>query len=182
MKTLLLCAAPLLAAPLLAQPIPAAADPVVKGSRFDWFLLTETPAEIQKALGQPAMVADFGADFQSWQFQIGDIDHHDFSHQVVFRKSINAVISVVRNYEPEVLVDQMFPPRLTSVHHFPDAAKPQLSLRLRQLPGDRVLMAIGSAQPGQPTNQIVLMRRSELPVFYGWLAKQLESAGPPPAH
>lgn len=173
----LLLVAPLLVAPLFSQVIPAAADPVANGSRFEWFQLNESPAQIRQALGKPSVVADFGADFQSWQFQIGDIDHHDFSHQVVFRKSTRSLVSVTRNYEPEVPVDKLFPPRETTVHYFPNADKPAMSFRVRLLSHDRVLIATGSVRPGQTTNQILLIHRNELRFFYDWLANQL--AGSP---
>lgn len=169
----LLLVAPLLAAPLFSQGIPATADPVANGQDFKWFQFNESPDQIRKALGQPTAVADFGSDFQSWQFQIGDIDHHDFSHQVVFRKSTRSLVSITRNYEPEVLVDPLFPPRETTVHHFPNADKPEMSVRVRMLPHDRVLIANGSARPGQTTNQIVVIHRNELRFFFGWLANQL---------
>lgn len=165
----LLLVALLLAAPLFSQAIPSLADPVANGAEIKWFQLDESPEQVRRALGTPSVVADFGADFQSWQFQIGDIDHHDFSHQLVFRKSTRALISVTRNYEPGVQVDQLFPPRETTVHHFPNADKPEMSVRVRLLSHDRVLIATGSARPGQTTNQIVVIRRNELRFFYGWL-------------
>lgn len=172
----LLLVAPLLAAPLFSQMIPAAADPVARGSRVEWFHLTESPDQVRKALCQPTLVADFGSDFQGWQFQIGDIDHHDFSHQAVFRKSTRSLVSITRNYEPAIVVDQLFPASETTVHHFPDAAKPEMSVRVRLLPHDLVLIANGANGPGRATNQIVLIQRSELHFFFGWLAGELAGA------
>jgi len=173
----LLLVAPLLAAPLFSQAIQAAADPVVAGSRLEWFQLTETSDQVRKALGQPALTADFGADYRSWQFQIGDIDHHDFSHLAVFRKSTRTLVSITRNYEPEIAVDQLFPAGETTTYHYPNASKPEMSVRLRRLSGDRLLIANGAGsdagRPAQTTNQIVLIRRSDLRYFFGWLDKQM---------
>jgi hypothetical protein len=159
-------------APLFSQ-TPAAGNPRLHDGEPRWFLLTETRDQVTRALGQPAMVADFGQDFQSWQYQIGDIDHHEFSHQLVFLKSDRALISVTRNYEPERTFDELFPEAETTVHHYPNLKNPQYSLRLRLLSGGRVLMAMGAPKAGQPTGQLVLIRKSELRYFYPWLFEQL---------
>jgi hypothetical protein len=102
------------------------------------------------------------------------LDEHDFSHQLVFRKTDNQLISVTRNYEPERNVDQWFPPAETTVHFYPDANKPQYSVRLRHLSGGRILMAMGTSKAGDTTGQIVLIRESELRYFHPWLFEQLD--------
>ncbi|HEY3442882.1 MAG TPA: hypothetical protein VGK29_19135 [Paludibaculum sp.] len=173
--------APLLAAPIFSQAIPAAADPVGDGTRLEWFQLTESPDQVRRALGHPALTADFGADFLSWQFQIGDIDHHDFSRLAVFRKSTRTLVSITRNYEPEIVVDKLFPAGETATYHFPNASKPEMSVRVRRLSEDRLLIAKGAGLPGQTTNQIVLIRRNELRYFFGWLDRQM-TQGPTPPH
>jgi hypothetical protein len=162
----------LLAAPLSAQ-LPKLADPVLADGSVQWFQLTESRTAVAAALGNPAFVAEFGPGMLSWQFQLGDIDHHDFSHQLVFAGDGKTLISVTRNYEPAIAVDQFFPPHLTTVHHYPDAAHPQFSVRLRRLSGERALVAIGTSRPGETTTQLVLIRESFLPTFMPWLARQL---------
>lgn len=129
------------------------------------FALGSSRAEVQQILGPPALVADFG-EFVSWQYQIGFEDHHEYSHQFVFRAATGELISVTRNYEQEVNVDSLFPPAQTSVHRFEDSA---FGARARRLPGGGVLLAMGSMQPGRPTAQLLLIRESELPVFHAWL-------------
>jgi len=162
----------LLAAPVFSQ-LPPAADPVVKEGAIQWFTLAETRSEVAKQLGPPSLAAEFGKDFLSWQYRIGNVDHEEFSHQVVFRRSDGKLVSITRNYEEERNVDALFPDAETTVHSYPDEKKPEFRLRLRRLSGGRVLMAMGSAQKGKLTGQLVLMRESELPVFYPWLAQQL---------
>ncbi len=71
----------------------------MRNGELTWFQLNETEEEVVRALGSPTVVADFGADFRSWQYQIGDIDHHEFSHWLVFRASDRKLLSVTRNYE-----------------------------------------------------------------------------------
>ena len=132
------------------------------------FQLTETRAEARAKLGPPALVAPFG-DFETWQYQIGVEDNHEFSHVLLFRAATGKLISVTRNWEQERPVDEMFPESQSKVYYYPDAAHPQYGVRVRRLSGGRVLMAMGSAKPGDPTGQVVLMRESELQVFHPWL-------------
>lgn len=167
----------LLAAPLFSQ-TPAAADPSLRDGVVQWFQLNESWDQVGSKIGQPKLVADFGVDFKSWQYQIGAVDEHEFSHQLVFRKSTRQLISITRNYEPQENVDRFFSERDTTVHHFPDAKEPQFSIRLRRLSNGRVLMAMGISKPGQPTGQLVLMLESELRNFYPWLFRQLDSSRP----
>jgi hypothetical protein len=108
-------------------------------------------------------------DFETWQYQIEVEDHHDFSHELTFRISTRRLISVTRNYEPERTVDELFPPKETSVQHYPDEKHPQYSARMRRLDGDRVLLAMGSAAPGKPTGKLFLIRASEVPNFVEWV-------------
>lgn len=156
------------AGPLFSQ----VAEPAIKNGQFNWFALTETKQQVTKVMGLPRMVADFAADFVSWQYQVGDIDHEDFSHQLVFRKSTQALISITRNYDPERSVDEFFPQAETSVYSFPDAQKPQFSVRLRRLSNGRILMAMGTAKT---TGQLVLIHEQELRNFYPWLFEQLNA-------
>ncbi len=120
------------------------------------------------------MVAHFGKDFESYQYQIGSADSHEYSHQIVFRRS-GELVSVTRNYEPERLVDEFFPAAETTVYCHPDPAV-SYCLRLRRLSGGRLLLAMGSARAGIATGQLVLIRDSEVRSFYPWLAERLTGA------
>lgn len=72
------------------------ADPQLRNGEPVWFLLHETKEQVARAMGQPKFTAEFGHDFESWQYQIGDIDHEGFSHQFVFRKSSSELVSVAQ--------------------------------------------------------------------------------------
>jgi hypothetical protein len=173
-STVLCCWALLLAAPVFSQP-DRWKEPQLSEVEPKWFLLMETESEVRARLGQPAMVADFG-NYRSWQYQLDeDLDHDDFSHALVFRKSDGRLISISRTYATERNVDAFFPDAMTTVHHFPDARKPAFSIRVRRLSGGRLLMAMGTSKAGQATGQLVLMRESELTHFYPWLEEQLAS-------
>ncbi|HYP08108.1 MAG TPA: hypothetical protein VER03_17885 [Bryobacteraceae bacterium] len=165
-------AALLFAASLYAQSPQATSDPQARGDRFVWFSLSETREQLLAILGKPTVVADFGKDLESWQYQIGDIDHHDFSHQIVLRKN-GSVVSITRNYEPERAVDDLFPEQLTTLHIVPGSSFP---MRVRRLPNDVVAIAIGVSSPREKTSQIVLMRIAELKHFYPSLFGHLQAA------
>lgn len=165
----------LLAAPLFSQ-IPAAAEPRIEKGALQWFLLTETRTEVRSKLGPPRIVAEFGEDFESWQYQIGEVEEEEFSHLLVFRKSSQTLISIAWNVFPARSVDELFPEAETTLHQYPDAKRPEFSVRLRKLPGERVLLAMGSSKPGQKVGQLLLTKESELRRLYPWINLSGDSA------
>jgi len=172
MKSILfLLGALLSAAPVFSQQA-LWSDPRVGPDGWKWFELVEHEAEARQHLGQPAMVADFG-EYRSWQYQIGEVEHDEFSHVLVFRKSDGVLVSITRNYNPERGVDAFFPATETSVHWFHRSGQADFPMRVRKLPGGGVLIAVGISRPGQTTGQLVLMRTSELQHFYPWLEEDL---------
>ena len=136
-------------------------------------LLADTREKILKLFGPPKATAEFGKDFHSWQYQIGEGDHEDFSHQVVFRKSTGELVSFTRNYESPRKVHTFFPVAESNAYAFQEAGKPDYPMLVRRLPNGRLLLAIGISKPQQTTTQLVVMRQSELRFFYPWLEKQL---------
>jgi len=165
----------LLAAPLFSQSLPAAADPETGGRDFRWFELTETKAQVSALLGHPALAAPLNAEFEAWQFQLGDTADEDFSHYLVFRKADGRLVSVARNYDPERNVDLFFPASESSVFTIDGEGSRPFSVRVRRLSGGRILMAMGIARPGQNTGQIVLIHESALRVFYPALYGKMHS-------
>jgi hypothetical protein len=83
-------------------------DPKLSADGLKWFQLGESESEVRKSLGQPAMVTDFG-ECRSWQYQIVEVEHDDFSHALLFRKSDRKLVSVSRTYNPERDVDIILP-------------------------------------------------------------------------
>jgi hypothetical protein len=153
---------------LLAAAAPAFSQ--IPAAELKWFASLETRDDAAQPLGTPAMAVDFGNDFRSWQYQIGNSDHDDFSHSVVYRRSTGKLVSVTRNYEPERDVDVLFAGATT--HYFPNADNPKFCVRVLKLSGGRLLIAMGVSKPGQKTGQILWMRASEVIHFYPWLAEQ----------
>jgi hypothetical protein len=136
--------------------------------------LTETRAQVAKVLGPPAKV-ESGGDFESWQYQVGVEDNHDFSHFILFRASTGELISATHNFEPAKPLDTLFPAAETRVYHYPNAEHPEFSVRLRKLDGGRFLLAMGSEKQGSPVAQLLLIRESELAHFYSWIIDQMPS-------
>jgi hypothetical protein len=169
----------LMATPVLFAELPPSADPRERDGKVVWFDLSEGPEAVATQLGRPANVVDFGQHFQSWQYQIGNADHHEFSHEVVFRKPGNTLISITRNYEPEENVDRLFPPAQTRSYFYPDGGRPKYAVRVRRLAPGILLLAMGTSAPGQRTGQIVLIRESELRYFHRWLFDQLPKGTEP---
>jgi hypothetical protein len=168
----------LLAAPVFCQTGAAQAGKLQAnashpGAELPRFQLSESPADIRKSLGDPHVTADFGQDFVSWNYQIDVKDTHEFSHQLVLRRSTGTLISVARNYEEPQNVDELFPEDQTKTYYFPDAEHRQYSVRGRRLGGGRILLAMGVSARGQTTTQLLLILESELPHFHPWLAQQL---------
>jgi hypothetical protein len=167
MKTVTILWALLFAAPVFSQP-GLWSDPRPSTDGFKWFQLNESATEVRKLLGQPAMVADAG-EYSSWQYQIGAVEHDDFSHVLVFRKSDGKLVSITRSYNPERNVDAFFPADQTTVQWFHTAGQSDFPMRVRRLAGGRVLIAVGTSAPGQVTGQLVLMLESEARRVYPWM-------------
>ncbi len=130
--------------------------------------------EIRRLLGEPVLVADVNSEFRSWQYRLGGMDHEDFSHALIFRKSTNTLVSVSRTFETPVNIEKLFPPSASTYFHFLERGKPEMVVRVHRLANGRLLLAFGSAKPDDLTNQIVLIEGSALRVFYPWLAEQLK--------
>lgn len=176
MKSLFVLGVLLSAAPLFSQvhtQIPAFTDPQLKEGKLTWFSLEETTADVRKLLGEPAQISDAGEDLVHWRYQIAQEDNHDFSHYLIFRKSTGRLISISRSYEDERTVDAWFPIKETKTFFWTHSGQANYPVRVRTLPGERVLIAMGAAKPGDTTTQIVLIQSSELRNFYPWLDQEI---------
>ena len=143
---------------------------VKPGSDIPGFTLDETQAELARQLGTPDGVDDSLPNYVSWMFKAGAQDEHDFGYVLCFRRSDYKLISITRNFEPEVNVDHLFPDDGSTVRNWPSDEKPQFSVRVRSLPGNRVLLAMGSGATGKLCGQVILMDRDALKVFFPWLS------------
>jgi hypothetical protein len=168
----------LIAAPLFSQEIERpSTEPQVQDGVFRWLRLSESRDVLTEVFGAPRVTATFG-DFVAWQYQLGGVDGHDFSHQLVFRKSTGKLVSITRSYEPDVEVDSFFPEAETRVYTFRGGPEP-FPVRLRRLPGDLLLIAMGTAKRGDKTGQLMLIHQAELRHFHSWLYDQLTHSKQP---
>jgi hypothetical protein len=146
------------------------------------FTLEESGQQLTRVLGQPLQVADAGPAHFTWYYQTDVLDKHDHSHLLMFRRSDGKLISVTRNFHLPTSVDALFPDAGSRTYYWPDREKPTWQVRVRPLSGDRLLIAMGVEKKGDPTTQIVVIRRSVLPAFLPWLASEIAppaSSGPP---
>jgi len=157
----------LLAVPQLYSQTPVAAP--LQITEILRFTLDETPEQLARGMGQPVMVNDQEKAFQTWYYQTDVLDKHEHSHILLLRRPDNKLLSVTRNYHYPVNAEALFPAGKSTIHHWPDAKHPQLSVQVREYEGDRVLIAMGVAKPGQSTTQLIMIRRSALPTFFPWL-------------
>jgi hypothetical protein len=135
------------------------------------FDLNETPSDVVSRFGQPDGVDDSLPNYISWFFKLGAQDEHDYGYILCFRRSDRGLVSVTRNFEPEAVVDHLFPTGSFDVRHWPSDENPQFSVRVRALSGGRLLIAMGSVEEGKPCGQLILIQSSVVPIFFPWLKK-----------
>lgn len=159
-------------APLFFQANPA--GPGQGPSELSGIQLQESSEEIRRLMGEPLLVADINSEFRAWQYRVGEIDHDEFSHSLIFRKATNTLVSVSRTFENPLQVERLMPPSQSTYYRYPESGPTEMVVRVRGLSGDRYLLAFGSGKPGDPANQIVLIHRSAVRAFYPWLAGKLK--------
>ena len=147
----------------------AQTNPSKPGNELPGFTLRETPDQLIALLGRPDSVDDSLPAYFSWLFKAGAHDEGDYGYILCFRRSDGKLVSITRNFDPEPNVDHLFPSGSFTVQHWPSAEKPQFSARLRVLPGDRLLLAMGSGETGKPCGQLILIDRSVASFFFSWL-------------
>jgi hypothetical protein len=141
------------------------------------FTLDESPDQIIKLLGSPSHIDDSLKGYQSWQYEAPPEEDRDDNSPpawfVCVRSADRRILSVTRNFDKAQDVDALFPAAESEAHHWPSKDAPQFSVRLRQMSGESLLLAMGAAKPGERTSQLILIRRSALKTFMPWLAEQL---------
>jgi hypothetical protein len=142
------------------------------------FTLNESPRQIVRMMGPPSQVDDSLAGYQSWHYEFLPREQSDSDPPpawlILIRMDSRQIVSVTRNFGDPQVVDDLFPAAETTVHCWPSTDNPKFSLRLRKLSGESLLLAMGTAKPGDRTEQLVLIRRSALKTFMPWLAEQLQ--------
>jgi len=160
-----------------ALPLFTQTGPNAKMQEFLRFTLDETPEQIIQRMGRPERIDDSVSRYQSWQYGApADEANDDNSPPAWFfclRADNRQILSVTRNFDKPQDVDALFPAAEATVHRWPSKEAPQFSLRLRRMAGETLLLAIGTAKPGDRTTQLVLIRRSALKTFMPWLDEQL---------
>jgi hypothetical protein len=169
----------LFAGALLAVALPSFAqlpsDPKIQ--EILRFTLDESPDQIVRIMGRPTHIDDSLKAYQSWQYDAPpDEDNDDNTPPAWFfcvSTTSNRILSVTRNFDKPRDVHVLFPATETAVHYWPSKDAPQYTVLLRWFSGERLLLAMGAAEPRDRTTQLVLIRRSALKIFMSWLAERL---------
>ena len=138
------------------------------------FTLEEDTTKVAAMLGAPAQVGEAGPHHFFWYLQLNVVDDHDHSHILLFRKEDKRLVSVTRDYGEPKNVDSLFPVAESQTYYWQNGTQPRWPVRVRMLSGNRVLVAMGVAGPGQRTNQVLLIRRSAMAGYLPWLQAQLK--------
>lgn len=158
---------------LFAAPQRHPADPQFVAGSLHWFTLSESMKDVEERIGAPSNIAPFGTDFISWQYRFGGVDEHDYSHYLVFRRSTGRLVSVTRAYDPEQVVDQLFPEKSTRTVYQTNNSGAAFGARVAVQPGGVLLIAMGSTKRGVPTSQLTLIRETDLAAFLPWVGEGL---------
>jgi hypothetical protein len=160
-----------------ALPLFCQTSPNKKIEQFVRFTLDESPEQIVRAMGRPDHIDDSSPRYLSWQYESPPDEANDDNTAPAWffcLKSENRqLLSVTRNFDKPQDIDDVFPAAQTTVHYWPAKDKPQYSVRMRRLSGETILLAMGTAKPGDRTTQLILIRRSALKTFLPWLDEQL---------
>ena len=91
----------------------------------------------------------------------------------MFRREDGKLVSVTRNFHFAVNVDALLPVKSTQTYYWPNETDRQWPVRVRRMANDRLVIAMGVANPGETTTQVLIIRRSVLRLFLPWLEDQL---------
>ena len=138
------------------------------------FSLGERESDIVKKLGSPEHVSA-GTSYRTLDYLLGPEERsdEDYDWTFYFERPSGALISVTRNFVLPVSVAALLKGGAIRSHTYQPGSRAALPVLSVTLTGDRVLVAIGLSKTDDACSQLVLMRRSALPRFYPWIAKDL---------
>ncbi len=116
-----------------------------------------------------------GNGFAVLEFGDDSADHSDLGYEWVFYFDMpgGAIVSATHNSVAGANIKPYFPAEETRVHLYKNGSITMTAMS-RVLAGDRVLIAVGAANPENECSQLVLIRRAALKRFYPWIAEDLE--------
>lgn len=116
-----------------------------------------------------------GNGFAILEYGDDSADRTELGYEWVFYFDMpgGAMVSAAYNTVAGTSIKSYFPPGATKVHLYKNGTS-SMSALSRILPDNRILIAVGAANPESRCSQLVLIRRSALERFYPWIAKDLE--------
>ena len=137
------------------------------------YTLDESSEQLTRGMGAPVQIGDASPGYLTWYYKTDVLDQHDFSHLLMFRREDGKLVSVTRNFHLAVNVDALLPVKSTHTYYWPNETDRQWPVRVRRMANDRLVIAMGVANPGETTTQVLIIRRSVLRLFLPWLEDQL---------
>lgn len=137
------------------------------------YTLDESTEQLTRGMGAPVQIGDASPGYLTWYYKTDVLDQHDFSHLLMFRREDGKLVSVTRNFHFAVNVDALLPVKSTQTYYWPSETDRQWPVRVRRMGNDRLVIAMGVANPGETTTQALIIRRSVLRLFLPWLEDQL---------
>ena len=137
------------------------------------YTLDESSEQLTRGRGAPVQIGDASPGYLTWYYKTDVLDQHDFSHLLMFRREDGKLVSVTRNFHFAVNVDALLPVKSTQAYYWPSETDRQWPVRVRRMGNDRLVIAMGVANPGETTTQVLIIRRSVLRLFLPWLEDQL---------
>ena len=137
------------------------------------YTLDESTEQLTRGMGAPVQIGDASPGYLTWYYKTDVLDQHDFSHLLMFRREDGKLVSVTRNFHFAVNVDALLPVKSTQAYYWPSETDRQWPVRVRRMGNDRLVIAMGVANPGETTTQVLIIRRSVLRLFLPWLEDQL---------
>lgn len=136
------------------------------------YTLDESTEQLTRGMGAPVQIGDASPGYLTWYYKTDVLDQHDFSHLLMFRREDGKLVSVTRNFHFAVNVDALLPVKSTQTYYWPSETDRQWPVRVRRMGNDRLVIAMGVANP-ETTTQVLIIRRSVLRLFLPWLEDQL---------
>lgn len=139
------------------------------------FSLGERESDIVKKLGSSEHVSA-GTGYRTLDYLLGPEQRsdEDYDWTFYFERPSGSLVSVTRNFAKPVRVAALLKGNGIRSHKYQADPRAPLAALSLTLPGDRVLVAIGLSKTDQVCSQLVLMRRSALPRFFPWIARDLQ--------
>jgi hypothetical protein len=141
------------------------------------FTLAESPASITQLMGETCHQSNLSkATIIEFRGGSDDLDE-DPVWMFYFQNPGAHLVVVTHNYEKNVNVSALFPAPDSQKHFFPNKEKPSMTLLVRKLDKDRVLLANVQGPDSMLASQIILTTPERAVILFPFIAAPKRSEG-----